>query len=137
MVTVMQIQNGPTPRPRMAIKSGGRILFIDPREIIAVEAERNYVFLHQRTGSHLLRESISRMTERLEPYGFVRIHRSVAINVAFVEEIHRWPTGEHVLKLRGGKEYTVTRTYRKNLRLMATSWIPTQLFADEPRIGSV
>jgi two-component system LytT family response regulator len=137
MAAVTQTQNGTTTRPRMAIKSKGRILFIDPREIIAVEADRNYVLLHQRTGSHLLRESISRMAERLGPYGFVRIHRSVAINVAYVEEIHRWPTGEYVLKLRGGKEYTVTRTYKKNLRLMASSWIPTQLFADVPRMESV
>jgi len=137
MVAITQAQNGATTRPRMAIKSRGRIFFIDPREIISVEAERNYVVLQHRTESHLLREPISRMAARLEAYGFVRIHRSVAINAAYVEEIRRWPTGEYVLKLRGGKEYTVTRTYRRNLKLMANSWIPTQLFADAPRIESV
>jgi two-component system LytT family response regulator len=114
----------------MAIKSRGRILFVDPRDIVAVEAERNYVLLQQRTGSHLLRESISRMAERLQPYGFVRIHRSVLINTSYVEEMKRWPTGEYVLRVRGGKEYTVTRTYRKNLKLMANSWIPHNIFAD-------
>src|SRR5262245_34579541 len=115
MEAVTHVQNGSVPRqaPRMAIKSGGRILFIDPAEIIAIEADRNYVLLQRRSGSHLLRESISRMAERLEPYGFVRIHRSVVINASYVEEIHRWPTGEYVLRIRGGKEYTVTRTYRK------------------------
>lgn len=119
----------------MAIKSKGRILFIDPREIIAVEADRNYVLLQQLTGSHLLRESISRMAERLEGYGFVRIHRSVVINSSYVEQIQRWPTGEYVLRIRGGKEYTVTRTYKKNLKLMANSWIPTHLFPDAPRMA--
>ena len=119
----------------MAIKSRGRILFVDPREIIAVEADRNYVLLQQRAESHLLRESISRMAERLESYGFVRIHRSVVINSSYVEQIQRWPTGEYVLKIRGGKEYTVTRTYKKNLKLMANSWIPTQLFPDVPRMA--
>jgi DNA-binding LytR/AlgR family response regulator len=137
MEVVTQAQNMSIPRqaPRMAIKSRGRILFIDPREIIAVEADRNYVLLQQRTGSHLLRESISRMAERLEGYGFVRIHRSVVINSSYVEQIQRWPTGEYVLRIRGGKEYTVTRTYKKNLKLMANSWIPTQLFRDVPGIA--
>jgi two-component system, LytTR family, response regulator len=137
MEAVTQAQNVSIPRqaPRMAIKTRGRILFIDPREIIAVEADRNYVLLQQRTGSHLLRESISRMAERLEGYGFVRIHRSVVINSSYVEQIQRWPTGEYVLRILGGKEYTVTRTYKKNLKLMANSWIPTQLFRDAPRIA--
>ena len=138
MEAVTQTENGsiPRPSPRMTIKSGGRILFVDPRDIVAVEAERNYVLLQRRADSHLLRESISRMAGRLEPYGFVRIHRSVVINISYVEEIHRWRTGEYILRIRGGKEYTVSRTYRKNLKLMANSWIPMQPFADVPRIES-
>ena len=137
MEAVTQAQNVSIPQqaPRMAIKTRGRILFIDPREIIAVEADRNYVLLQQRTGSHLLRESISRMAERLEGYGFVRIHRSVVINSSYIEQIQRWPTGEYVLRIRGGKEYTVTRTYKKNLKLMANSWIPAHLFREEARIA--
>ena len=109
---------------RIPIKTRGRILFIDPRDVISVEAERNYVVLQQRSGSHLMRESISRIAERLDPYGFVRIHRSVVINASCVEEIRRWPSGEYILKIRGGKEYTVTRTYRRNLKLMAEAWSP-------------
>lgn len=105
------------------IKSRGRILFIDPREVIAVEAERNYVLLHQSAATHIVRESISRMAERLEPYGFVRIHRSVVVNASYVEEIRHWPGGEYVLNVRGGKEYTVTRTFRRNLKLMANPGI--------------
>jgi two-component system, LytTR family, response regulator len=95
-------------------------MFIDPREVIAVEAERNYVVLHQPGASHLMRESIARMAARLDRYGFIRIHRSVVVNASCVEEIRRWPTGEYVLKVRGGKEYTVTRTFRRNLKCLTT-----------------
>ena len=91
------------------------------REVIAVEAERNYVVLHQRAGAHIMRESISRMAERLEPYGFVRIHRSVVVNASYVEEIRRWPSGEYIVKVPGDREYTVTRTVRRNLKSMAHS----------------
>jgi two-component system, LytTR family, response regulator len=116
---------------RIAVKTKGRVLFVDPANVIAVEAERNCVLLQQTSGSCLLRESISAMEEKLAPYGFVRIHRSVLINSAFVHEIQPWPTGEYVLRVKGPvdhKEYTVTRTYKKNLKLLAKSWIGTENF---------
>jgi DNA-binding LytR/AlgR family response regulator len=47
------------------------------------------------------------------------------VNSAFVEEIRPWSTGEYVLRVKGGKEFTVTRTYRQNLKLLAESWIGT------------
>ena len=43
---------------KVAIKSKGRILFIDPVEVSTVEAKGNYVLLQQRSGSYLPRESI-------------------------------------------------------------------------------
>lgn len=117
---------------RIAVKTKGRVLFVDPADVIAVEADRNCVLLQQTSGSCcLLRESISAMEEKLAPYGFVRIHRSVLINSAFVHEILPWPTGEYVLRVKGPKEqkeYTVTRTYKKNLKLLAKSWIGAENF---------
>lgn len=116
---------------RIAIKGDGRILFIDPNDVVAVQAEGNYVLLQRETGSHLLRESISVMAEKLRPYGFIRIHRSVLVNSAFVREIRPWTTGEYGLTLKSGKEYTVTRTYKKNLREIADAWIGTDAFRPE------
>ena len=122
----------PTQRPlaRMAIKANGRILFIEPDEVLSVHAEGNYVLLQRDAGSYLLRESISVMTDKLKPYGFIRIHRSVLVNAACVEEIQPRVTGEYGLRLRGGREYTVTRTYRANLKKIATSWIGTEGFIE-------
>jgi DNA-binding LytR/AlgR family response regulator len=114
---------------RIAIKAKGRILLLDPCNVVAVRAEGNYVsILSWDSASHWLRESISVMAEKLNPYGFVRINRSFLVNAAFVEEIRPWPTGEYVLRVKGGKEYTVTRTYRQNLKLLAESWIGTYSF---------
>jgi|SRR5579863_9430185 len=116
---------------RIAIKAKGRILFIDPAGVIAVEARGNYVLLRQASGSHKLRDSISTLEKKLRPHGFLRIHRSVLVNAALVEEIQPWPTGEYGLRIAGGKEYTVTRTYKKNLQLLAQSWIGTDSFTAE------
>ena len=126
--TLPPLQRVPRPAPRIAIKAKGRILFIDPGVVMAVQAEGNYVLLQREGGSYLLRESISEMAEKLEPFGFIRIHRSVLVNSAFVEEIQPCQTGEYELRVKGGKQFTVTRTYKKNLRSLAEFWIGTGSF---------
>jgi hypothetical protein len=112
--------------PRIAFKAKGRILFLDFAEIVAVQAEGNYVSLRHRTNPYLLRESLSSMAEKLRPYGFIRIHRSVVVNISAVEEIQLLPTGEYRLRVRGGKEYLVTRTYKDNLRDLAQLWVGSE-----------
>lgn len=116
---------------KIAIKANGRIVFIDPDDVVAVESEGNYVSLQRRSDSYLLRESISVMAEILKPYGFVRIHRSVLVNSSFVEQIQSRPAGAYGLRTKGGKEYTVTRTYKNNLKSLAAAWIGTDIFLDE------
>jgi DNA-binding LytR/AlgR family response regulator len=71
------------------------------------------------------------VAQKLEPHGFIRIHRSVLVNASFVEEIRPHPTGEYGLRVKGGKEYTVTRTYKRNLKSLAAFWLGTgALFSD-------
>ena len=121
-------QNGIYDVMRIAIKVNGGIRFINPGEVVAVLAEGNYVLLQQETSSYLLRESMSVVAQTLEPFGFIRIHRSVIVNISFVEEIKPRSTGEYLLRVKGGKEYTVTRTYKENLRSLAEFWIGTGAF---------
>jgi hypothetical protein len=53
----------------------------------------------------------------------------VLVTAAFVEEIQPWSTGEYVLRIRGGREYTVTRMHKQNLHRLAESWIGTHGFS--------
>jgi DNA-binding LytR/AlgR family response regulator len=116
------------PSPRVAIKVKGKILFINLSDVVAVQAEGNYVSLQRNGSSYLLRQSISAVAEKLEPEGFIRIHRSFLVNTSFVEEITPYSTGEYGLRVKGGKEYTVTRTYKKNLKSLAEFWIGAGAF---------
>lgn len=116
---------------RIAIKVKGKINFIYAADLIAVEAKGNYVLLLHTSGSCMLRESISAIEKKLHLHGFVRIHRSVLVNAALVEEIHPCTTGDYVLRMRGAREFTVTRTYKRNLQLLAQLWIGTEGFAGE------
>lgn len=121
----------PDRTTRLAIKDKGRIIFVDVGELISAEAHGNYVLLQQKVGSHLLRETLSALAEKLRPYGFIRIHRSVLVNVAFVDTIHPGVGSEYVLRTTNGKQYHVTRTYRDNLRGLAQFWIGIEGFGPE------
>jgi two-component system LytT family response regulator len=113
---------------RVAIKVRGKILFVNLGDVVAVQAEGKCVLLQQNARSYLLHESISVVAQKLETHGFIRILRSVLVNTSFVEEIRPLSTGEYCLRVEGGKEYTVTRTYKKNLKSLAEFWIGTGAF---------
>jgi two-component system, LytTR family, response regulator len=108
---------------KIAIKIEGRILFIDPAEVISAEAQGNYVLLVRASGSYLFRGSITTLGGKLRPFGFIRIHRSVLMNTSWVQEIQADVTGTYRLRTKGGQEYTVSRTYKENLKSLAHFWI--------------
>jgi DNA-binding LytR/AlgR family response regulator len=111
-------------KPRnIAFKSKGKIYLLDPAKILSAEARCNYVILQQIAESYLLREQISVLAGLLEPLGFIQIHRSVLVNAALVDELEPLSKGEYLLRMRGGREYSVTRTYRHKLKCLACSWI--------------
>ena len=112
--------------PRIAFKAKGSILLLDLADILAVQAEGNYVSLQHRPNPYLVHESLSSIAEKLKPYGFIRIHRSVVVNISAVEEIQPLPTGECRLRVKGGKEYLVTRKYKDNLRDLAQLWVGSE-----------
>jgi len=127
MQVLRQLQDVAKRRaPRLAFRAKGSILLLDLADILAVQAEGNYVSLQHRLNPYLVRETLSSMAEKLEPYGFIRIHRSVVVNISAVEEIQPLPTGEYKLRVKGGKEYLVTRTYKHNLRDLAQLWVGSE-----------
>jgi DNA-binding LytR/AlgR family response regulator len=120
---------------RIAMKANGIIVFIDPAEIFAAEAQGNYVLVFHSKGSILLREQISTLANRLQAYGFIRIHRSILVNAAHVESIRPLFTGEYRLHISDGREYNVTRTYKRNLQALAEIWIGIEGFDPDSLIN--
>src|ERR1700748_2282443 len=84
---------------RVAIKVGGKILFINLCDVVSVQAKGKCVWLQGNASSYLLRESISVVAEALETHGFIRIHRSLLVNILLVEEIWPLSTGEYCLRV--------------------------------------
>lgn len=112
------LENKPQADDRLIIKSSGRIIFVRMDEIEWIEAAANYIRL-QVTGrqSHLFRQPISKMAERLDSR-FIRIHRSYIVNVSRIRELQPCNSGEFIVSLRDGKELPCSRTYRRALQAL-------------------
>jgi two-component system LytT family response regulator len=93
---------------RIFVRSSERILFLKPGEIDRVEAAGNYVVLHSGKEQHILRETISAMEGRLAPAGFMRISRSVIVNLACIREIQPIGSGRYSVLLKNGIRLDMT-----------------------------
>ncbi len=101
---------------RLVIKTSGRVVLVDLDEIDWVQAAGNYVELKTRSGAYLLREGIGRLAERLDPSQFVRIHRSIIVNVRKIKELQPCNRGEYMVVLKDGKQLSCSRGYRAKLQ---------------------
>jgi two-component system, LytTR family, response regulator len=100
---------------RVVIKANGRIFFLKTSEIDWIEAAGNYVSLHVKKESYLLRETIGGMESQLDPAKFPRIHRSQIVNLDRIRELRPWSHGEYHVILHDGTQLSLSRTYRDRL----------------------
>lgn len=100
---------------RIAIKSGGRVTFVQRSEILWFGAFGNQVKVRAGGETLVIRETIKNLENRLDGDRFVRIHRSTIVNVEHVREIRPWYTGEYIVVISDGHELTLSRGYRANL----------------------
>jgi two-component system LytT family response regulator len=104
------------PLERLPVKTGGRVIFVKVPEIDYIEAAHNYVELHVEKQSHLLRETLNSIEARLPADKFVRISRSVIVNIERVKELQPLFYGEYAVTLQNGTRLTLSRRYRDKLQ---------------------
>jgi two-component system, LytTR family, response regulator len=102
-------------RGRMVIRTEGKIVFLRSQEVEWIEAAGNYIRLHAGQRTYTVREKIGDFEGSLAPEKFIRIHRSVIVNLDVISEIHSCGGGEFIVVLRSGKELPLGRTYRDSL----------------------
>ena len=89
--------------------NGSRDAFVNVHEIDWIEAADYYACLHVGGKSFMLRETIKQLSETLAPGKFVRIHRSVIVNVDQVSEILREGQSEGSVVLKGGQRLRMSK----------------------------
>jgi two-component system LytT family response regulator len=90
-------------------------MFVDLDDIDWIGASANYVRLSVGAESYLVRESIGRLADRLDRERFVRIHRSVIVNVRRIKELQSCNAGEYIAILKNGKKLPCSRGFRGEL----------------------
>ncbi|MEP6644103.1 MAG: LytTR family DNA-binding domain-containing protein [Acidobacteriaceae bacterium] len=111
----------PKAERRLVIKTGGRVVFLEVDEIDWLEAAANYVQINVGKTFYLIRESITGLMGKLDPAQFVRIHRSIIVNLRMIKELQPCNSGEYIVVLKNGKELSCSRSYRGELQQLIES----------------
>ena len=101
---------------RIAVRSAARTLFLDTEEVDWFRAAENYVEIHSGQMNHLLHVTMNALEESLDPEAFVRIHRSVIVNMRRIRHLEPNAHGEYVITLRDGTRVQSGRTYADRLK---------------------
>jgi two-component system LytT family response regulator len=104
---------------RIVVKDGARVQVIPAAKLDWVEAEDDYVSLHSEGRAFLKQQTIASLEERLDPSRFLRIHRSVIVNLERVERIEPYTKDSRVAILAGGTKLPVSRAgYARLMELL-------------------
>lgn len=104
---------GRTPRlSRIVVHERGRALVVPIAEVQRLSAAGNYVEVHTANRRHLVRATLSRLAQRLDPAEFLRVHRSHLVRADFIAAIAPWAHGDLKLTLKDGGEVMLSRRYR-------------------------
>lgn len=106
---------------RLALRSPGKTYFVNVNEVDWIAAAENYVELHVGDATHLLHVRMNALEEALDPGMFLRIHRSVIVNIERIQELHSAMHGEYVVVLRGGTRLQSSRTYHAKLKALTAN----------------
>ena len=100
---------------RVAVRTAGRFVIVDWRDVDWIEAADNYVRLHVGAKEFLLRETLASIEKQLDPERFARIHRSAIVQLDRIVELDPASHGDVDVVLRGGERLVVSRTWRDRI----------------------
>ncbi len=109
---------GPRTPERIEIRADGRTLYLEPGEIVWIEAAGNYVEVHvaARAQPILVRGTLGEYEGRLAEDGFVRVHRSRLLNRAHMKGFETTHSGDVTITLSDGRDIAGSRRFRENLQ---------------------
>jgi two-component system, LytTR family, response regulator len=101
---------------RLVVKEQGQVLFLDVAEIDWVEAAGYYACLHVGRATHIIRRALAELEKELGEERFVRIHRSVIVNLVQVRGLEVQTDGDYEVVLRTGARLPLSRRFKRGLQ---------------------
>ena len=118
---LQQLSAPPKYLARVALRSAVKISFVDIEDVLYVQAAENYVQLHLKASRHLLHVPIATLEASLDPQMFLRIHRSLVVNVRHVQELETGPHGEFIVVMKSGARLQSSRSYHEKIKAWASN----------------
>lgn len=108
----------PPYEQKLIIRDSGKVIFLNPNEVIRLEANDYYIKVHTQTKSYLVRESLKNMEKRLNGFSFLRIHRSHIINTRKISQILNCGNAEFEFLLEDQTRLLSGRSYKDAVRAL-------------------
>jgi two-component system LytT family response regulator len=102
-------QDRPAYLERIAVEMRGQVRVVPVASIDYITASGQYAELHVGEKTHLIRERMQTLEERLDPSLFFRVHRSAIVRLDRIESLLRDAGGDYAVRLRGGTQLSVSR----------------------------
>ena len=123
LVTLLQGREGIADAPvsnsayleRIAVEMRGQMQIVPVARIDYITASGPYAELHVGEDTHLIRERMQTLEERLDPTVFFRIHRSAIVRLDRIESLLHGVGGDYAVRLKDGRRLKVSRSRREEL----------------------
>jgi len=111
----------PQPAKRLVVRSPGQLLFVNTSDIDWIEAASYYACLHVGRDTHIIRRTLAELERDLGEEKFIRIHRSIIVNVERIHGLELQTSGEYEVVLKSKVRLRLSRRFRKRLQDRMTS----------------
>ena len=101
---------------RLAIKDGPSITFVPIRDIDWIDAAGDYMCVHVKGETHIMRTTMKELEAKLDPTIFQRVHRSTIVNLERVNKVSSHINGEFHLTLNCGTSLKMSRSYKEKVK---------------------
>jgi len=106
----------PQPAKRLVVRSPGQLLFVNVSDIDWIEAASYYACLHVGPDTHIIRRTLAELEQDLGEGRFIRIHRSIIVNMDRIHGLELQSGGEYEVVLKSKVRLRLSRRFRKRLQ---------------------
>jgi two-component system LytT family response regulator len=103
-------------RDRLVVRVKNEIKIIPTAEVVYFEAEGDYIAIHTPSGKYLKKMTMKALEEAIDPFRFVRVHRSFILNVNQIAKIEPYERENYLVKLLSGGQVPVSKSGYSRLR---------------------
>lgn len=98
---------------RLVVKADGQLHFLNQRDIRWVEGQGDFVKIHlKERGRLLVRMTMNKIDQALDPGQFVRIHKSTIVNLSAVRRVVPMMARSRGMELDDGTQLAIGPSYR-------------------------